>query len=199
MTRLLVDYDQTLADTQTEMNHDMSLVFGKKFSLDEITSWHNDGYFTEEEDAYRWGPQCFLNEALQSRVRPVHGAIEGMFHLLERGYKPMIVSDRPKELFEVTRDWLDQQGLDMVRLLFTRHKHSQSNESTLMTKYQAAWNHRLEMVIEDAPHHTNQFVTKPYISRVFLLNYPYNREHAVKPHEKITRVNYWDDICKELQ
>lgn len=199
MARILVDYDQTLADTQTAMNNAMNTVFGKTFSLDGITSWINDGYFTDEENEYRWGAQCFLNEKLQSNVKPVVGAIEGMFHLLESGHRPMVVSDRPTELFEVTRDWLDNQGLDMVRLLFTRHKHSQSQDSDKMTKYQAAWAHRLEYVIEDAPHHVTKFADKPYIKRVFLLDYPYNRVHAVPPHEKIERVSFWDDIpCQTL-
>lgn len=141
-----------------------------------------------------WGKDCFLSEDFQSLVPPVDGAIDGVLSLLEAGHHLMIVSDRPSELFEVTRDWLDNQGLEMVRLLFTTHKHSLSVGKG-MTKSQAAYLYKLDTVIEDAPHHAETLAGRSYIDQLFLLDMPYNQEIV---HPKVQRVQHWRNVVQEL-
>ncbi len=195
MARHLIDYDSTLADTQALRLETVNAHFGTNYTPDMVTSWHNS-YMTDEEQAFMWSDACFLNEQLQLNARPVRGAIQGVTMLLAQGHELMVVSDRPLSLFDVTRQWLDDHNLDMVRLLFTRHKHSQSTESTLKTKVQAAYQHRLSIVIEDAPHHAAVFAEKNWIDHVYLLDMPYNQ--GVE-HSKVHRVADWAEIVRREQ
>jgi len=196
--KILLDYDATLAATDRLRIQWINERFGTNYSNDKITTWFNSesNYMLPEHDAWAWSDACFLNEAFQAQVQPVDGAIDGVLELLDMGHQCMVVSDRPASLFEVTRDWLDNQGLDMVRLLFTRHKHSM-NAVFGMTKQQAAYLYKLRVVIEDGPHHASVFAEKDHIDRIYLLNYPYNQH--VPYNDKITRVDRWDEIVSYIK
>lgn len=193
--RFLFDYDQTIADTQTLRLAMVNRRFNTFFDAEDFKSWRSEDLMTEEESAYMWGPECFLSESFQASCPPIPGAILGIQKLYAVGHTGMVVSDRPADLFEVTRDWLDRQGLDTVRLLFTHHKHSLSTSRDTLTKYQAAHRYRLTHIIEDAPHHAEMFASKPYIKQIYLLDQPYNRDVS---HEKILRVFSWDEIVEHV-
>lgn len=197
MARWLIDYDSTLADTFAEQIIWLNREFGSVYEYDDFTKWRSEDVVTPEEAAFLWGEECFLNEDFQRECPPIPGAIDGMNDLLEMGEHLMIVSDRPVQLFDVTREWLDRQGLDMVRLLFTHHKNSMSLDSTgMMTKYQAAARHQLQYIVEDAPHHAETFANKVWVKQVFLLDKPYNQEIEAG---KIIRVPGWDNIIRIQQ
>lgn len=191
MSRILVDYDQTLCATQQALLDVCNVRFGEAFTSKDITSWLTEKHLPLEYVTYMWGADGFLNVDVQANANPVDGAIQGMLALMDAGHQPMIVSDRPPELFEVTRDWLDRHGLDMVRLLFTRHKHSKNTSTKGMTKVQAAYLYKLDTIIEDAPHHAEAFALKPYVDHIFLLDMPYNQ---LIHDEKVQRVHSWSDI-----
>lgn len=192
MRKWLIDYDSTLADTGRMRIDAINEHFGTSFTSGIFTQWNNTGYLTNEQDAWSWGDECFLNIDLQADAYPMPHAIDAMQRMIEEGEQMMIVSDRPPSLFEVTRDWLDRQGLDTIRLLFTKHKHSKSGDvKGALTKLQAAYLYKLNYVVEDAPHHSVNLANKDYIEKVYLLTMPYNQGIE---HEKITRVNDWTEI-----
>lgn len=192
MSKWLLDYDSTLADTQSLRLEWVNNQFGTTFTREDVASWHSP-IFSEEIAQWMWGPDCFMSEYFQASVPAVPHAIDGALRLLDAGHRPMVVSDRPAELFEVTRDWLDRQGLDMIRLLFTSHKHSLSVGKG-MTKSQAAYLYKLTHVVEDAGHHADSLSNRSYIDKVYLLDMPYNREIN---GPKITRVDSWSEIIQE--
>lgn len=194
MTRWLIDYDQTLANTQARYLQAMNERFGTDYVESDFTSWAGPKRIKKEHFDWVWSPECFMNEDFQESVEPLAHAIEGVHHLIANGDEAMVVSDRHSSLFEVTRDWLDKQGLDMVRLLFTRHKHSSLTDGNL-TKQQAAWLYKLDGVIEDGPHHVELFAKKPHINRIFLIDMPYNQ--YLGEDERIIRVNGWKEIVEK--
>ena len=187
----LLDYDSTLADTHKPRIEAMNKEFGTDYKVEDFTTWSPPSFLDPDHDAWQWGPECFMNEDFQISAPPVEGAITGVNRLLAYGDQCIVVSDRPAELFEVTRDWLDNQGLDVVRLLFTRHRHSLNVTNVGQTKLQVAWQHKLNGVIEDSPHHSIALAQKDYVDTVYLLDMPYNRHIE---HEKIRRVKSWFDI-----
>jgi uncharacterized HAD superfamily protein len=193
--RILLDYDMSLANTFIEQIELLNNEFGKIYKHEDFYTWATEDVCEPEEVSWLWGPNCFLNEDFQRNVAPVEGAIESVLSLLDQGHHCMVVSDRPSELFEVTRDWLDRQGLDMVRLLFTRHKHSVNSVSTdgTMTKAQAAWSYKLDTVVDDALHHCRVFAEKPWINQVYMLNSPHNQNYE---HPKVMRCFGWPDVTR---
>jgi hypothetical protein len=193
MAKWLIDYDSTLCDTQAEYIKRMNERFGTQYTKDNFATWSAPLEVRPEHYKWLWSEECFLNEDFQRTPPPVEGAIEGFKALLNAGHDAMIVSDRPASLFEVTRDWLDRQGLEFVRLYFSRHKHSLNGQTEGLTKIQVAWYNKLTHVVEDAPHHAKAFSAKPYMERIYLLDKPYNQGIE---HEKITRVDTWEDIVR---
>lgn len=165
--------------------------FGTTYTKNDLTEWLTENILPADVAKYMWGPECWMNEDVQANAAPVEGALEGIQQLLANDHHLMIVSDRPASLFEVTRDWLDRNGLADIRLLFTRHKHSQNQSNEHMTKLQAAYLYKLRMMIDDSPHHPLQFAEKDYVDRVYLLDMPYNQKTA---GEKIVRVSSWREI-----
>jgi 5' nucleotidase, deoxy (Pyrimidine), cytosolic type C protein (NT5C) len=192
MSRWLVDYDSTLAETFLEQLRITNQEFDTEYEDSMFVTWRSEDYMPEAHASFMWGPDVFLSECWQLSVPPVPGAIEGCQRLLDQGEHLMIVSDRPPALFDVTRQWLDDHGLDMVRLLFTSHKASSMIPTKdSISKYQAAARYKLDHVVEDAPHHAETFANKPWIERVYLLDRPCNRK---VDHPKIRRVHSWNDI-----
>lgn len=195
--RIALDYDMTLANTFIEQIELLNKEFGTLYKHEDFYTWATEDVCTPEEVAWLWGDSCFLSEEFQANVEPVEGAIEGVLSLLNQGHHCMIISDRPSQLFEVTRDWLDRQGLDMVRLLFTRHKHSANtdNVSGVMTKSQAAWSYKLDTVFDDAPHHCSVLAEKDWINEVYMINSPHNQHIS---HPKIIRCFGWSDAIEKF-
>jgi uncharacterized HAD superfamily protein len=195
--KFLVDYDATLANTFQEQIDACNKKFNTSYTYDMFTTWRSEDVLTKEEAEYIWGSEVFFSEDFQIKVEPVKGAVQGLRDLLDMGYECMVVSDRPKELFEVTRDWLDRQGFDTVRLLFTRHKASMAvDKSGAMTKSQAAWVHKLTAVWDDAPHHAETLSQREWIQRVYMLDNPHNH-HINMP--KVIRVDSWQDGIEHLK
>src|SRR5574338_1497591 len=167
--KILLDYDSTLVATDDMRLRWVNERFGTNYTPEEITSWFMD--YTEEEETFMWGSECFLNDAFQSACLPVEGALKGVQALLDYDYTIVVVSDRPIELYSATRQWLDSHELSHIELIFTHNKLSMSTDSSeLMTKMQIAYLKKLKIVIEDAPHHAEHFAEKDYIDRVLLLD-----------------------------
>ncbi len=199
MVKFLWDYDSVLADTAQARIDSINEKFGTHYKMSEVTTWYNheNNYMLPEHDAWGWGEECFLSSVWQSQIPVVAHAIEGVHRLIELGHTGMIVSDRPPVLFEVTRDWLDNHGLDEVRLLFTRHKHSKSGEHGGLTKAQAAAKYRLTHCVDDGPHHAERLSQLRVVEKFYILDAPYNRR--IKHNDKIIRCSSWLDVIHHAQ
>lgn len=194
--RILTDFDMTTANTQDSMLALCNEKFGTNITTKDLTSWNTEEHVTLEMAKFMWGPECFLNPHVTLRSKPVAGAIAGIQKLVDRGHHVMIVSDRPTGLFDSTRQWLDNNDLDMVRLLFTRRIGGSTTPGTNgLTKLQAAYLYQLDTVIEDAPHHAEAFQEKAYVEDIFLLEMPYNKHVE---GNKIHNVTSWSQIVEQL-
>lgn len=194
--RWLIDYDSTLANTLGSQIKLLNEKFGRCYTPDTFHSWTTEECIPSSEAGYMWGSDVFGNLDFQATVEPVEGAIEGLKKLLEHGEQCMIISDRSPSLYEVTRMWLDKNGLHTVPLLFTYHKSSaRKNRDGAMSKYQAAWLYKLKVVVEDSPHHAEMFASKSWVDRVYLLDQPYNRHVE---GDKIIRCQGWKDAVAHV-
>lgn len=196
MVKYLFDFDSTLSATFANQILELNKAFGTAYTEETFTHWETERVLNEEESDYIW-KTLFLSEDFQASCDPVPGAIEGAHRLLMCGNDAIVVSDRPHQLFDVTREWLDQQGLAQIPLIFTRNIHSLSDQSTdIMTKAQIAYLYKLTHVIEDAPHNALGLAQRSYIDHVYLLDKACNRDIV---HPKIQRVHSWEEItCASL-
>lgn len=191
MGKYLLDFDSTLSATLFHQIEEVNNKFQTNYKPEDFVHWKTETILTEEQAEYMW-KTLFLSEDFQASCEPVPGAIEGAHRILGCSQGAIVVSDRPQQLYDVTREWLDQQGLAQVPLIFTRSVHSESDQhSHIMTKAQIAYLHKLTHVIEDAPHHAFGLAERDYIRHVYLLDTAYNRQIE---HPKIQRVKSWEEI-----
>lgn len=192
MTKYLIDFDMTLSKTFVAQIDEVNKRFDKNYLYSQFVTWASEDVLESQEVEYMWSEDVFLSEAFQLSCEPLPHAVERVQELLSDGHKGIVVSDRPKSLFTATVKWLEQQGLGDLPVLFTRSIHSKSDqETTIKTKAQIAYLHKLTHVVEDSPHHSIGLAQRSYIDKVYLLDTP-NNQHI--EHDKITRIYDWRSV-----
>ncbi len=198
MAKILVDLDGVLMDSLSAQLDVLNKTFRTCWTTEQLTHYWTEEFMEDSHVAFLWGPECFLDEKLQINAEAVEGGISGVKRLIDMGHIPMIVSDRPKQLFEVTRAWLDNHDLDTIRLMFTRHIRSGAlANGARMSKSQAAYLYKLTHVIEDSPHNARLLAKRAYVDTVYLLDKPYNQEEYLD--KDIIRCDRWLNVCERLE
>ena len=193
---ILCDYDSTLAHTFTAQLKALNDKFGTDYKRNMFTTWNTEEILTKEEVVFLWGPECFMNEEFQAACKPVENAVEAVKIMQTNGHQFIIASDRPDELYDVTKDWLARHDLGDIKLVFTKHKSSVGTPTKKsLSKLDVIEQYSISAAIDDAPHHATNFAALPQIEQVYLLTYPYNRGIV---GDKIIRCKNWKDLLQKF-
>jgi uncharacterized HAD superfamily protein len=194
--KVLLDFDAVTSNTFKEQIDFVNTKFKKKYTLQTFNTWHSEDILPEEEAAFMWGDQCFLNNDWQLKVKPVEGSVETIKWLREHSVNFIIATDRPDCLVDVTKAWLQKNGIGDIKVFFTQHPNSLSPQTdNLNTKANVVSEYGLNIVIDDAPHHAETLAEVPCVEHVFLFDSPYN---VNTEHDKITRVFTWFHILDQF-
>lgn len=192
MTKWLIDFDATLADTFLLQLDTINKKFNTCYTEDDFPTWSTEDVLPPDIVEFMWSDKVFLSEEFQMAVRPVPHAILGVQKLMRCGDECMVVSDRPQALYEVTARWLAAHGLPNLPVIFTRSVHSKSDQLlSIMTKSQIAYLYRLTHVVEDSPHHSIALAERSYVDKVYLIDKLCNRHIE---HPKIQRIKTWEEV-----
>lgn len=186
--KFLVDFDSTIFDLTTAQLRHLNEKFGTELSTDHITDWYweNTGHFTPAMVEYVWGPEVWLNEEFHVNGEFVHGAAEGLQRLIDYGYDPHIVTDRPMALANATVNWLRTNGFGNLPVILTNRDG--------YPKRQAMEDYSLTHVIEDAPHAVAALIDRA--ERFYLIDRPYNQTVS---HPDVIRVYGWRDLTRRIK
>lgn len=187
MSHILVDIDSTTFDT-----HGLSIQltnehFGTAYTGEDFDDWHNPEKVALEHTVWRWSNECFGNPEFDRRLSPKEDAVRVIQRLTEQKHDVTFVTDRPIDMYDVTRQLLDRHGLATYPLIFT--------EGTGLNKVQVCDLLRISTIIEDSPSHATTASKVDFIQRVFLFDYEYNRDVQF---EKVRRVTTWKEIEEEI-
>lgn len=189
--RWLIDFDSTLCNTFLSQIEALNQHFGTSHTVEEFTDWGMTN-LNEEEIAFIWGKDCWLNDDLHRNATTVPHSVETLRAMIDSGEEAFVVTDRGAHLHEVTKEWLANHGLGDVEVFFTRSPFSKSDQDmSIPTKSQVAYYKRMNVVVEDAPHHSMSLAQRSFIDKVYLIDTPSNRHVA---HPKITRITSWREI-----
>jgi hypothetical protein len=194
VTNFLVDFDSTLSNTFVKQIEWLNHKFRTNYTEEDFLDWGLP-HLTSEEIAYLWSDECFLDPVFQLSCDPLPYAVDKVQQIIDRGDTITVVSDRPQELFSVTRMWLANNLTRIVPLVFTRspfHTSVIHNHSAYNTKSQVSWNRRLTTIVEDAPHHSYALAQREYVDKVYMLDKPNNRDVH---HPKIQRIQDWREVA----
>lgn len=104
---VLVDIDDTLANTQTKILEYVNSHSARSYKIEEITNEFREGLNRE----YNTLIEDFLAEPdLVSQIEPFDDALIGMKRLAQADYEIHITSSRKENLHDVSSDWLLRHG-----------------------------------------------------------------------------------------
>ncbi len=138
-------------------------------------------------------------ELLSYKVTP--GAVDALNNWIDAGHNVSVITGRPFGVYEPSREWLDNNGLEGVSLyclnkygregLFKNSKYSLEIEDYNKMHF--------DIAIEDSPFAFKFFNHLPDL-KVMVYDRPWNRE-SILPSSNYTRCTDWKaitDATKEL-
>lgn len=123
---VLVDIDDTLADSQTLMLEFINARSPRRFTREELTRQHREA----REPEYEQYVQAFLSDPSHiAESQPFEDALDGMQRLHRAGYSIHIASARRENLHDTTLRWLKQHGFtDFVDRIHPRSSKHRGHE-----------------------------------------------------------------------
>lgn len=111
--KVLVDVDDTIADTQHVLIEQVNGRLGTSFTFDAMTREHRE---KEIEGWAKTVREILTEPEVMLTTKPSEGALEAFRFLVSSGYEAHIVSSRQEPLHDATAKWLHLHG-------FARHIH----------------------------------------------------------------------------
>lgn len=182
VARMAIDIDGVLADLLHDFLPLMNARFDCELRPEDITRYAFEDVArvpAEEMSSFMAG---LADTDFYRRLLPLPGVPQALRCLQDR-YHLHLVTSRPARLKDQTLAWLAEHGIPYHRLSFRRRPHKVFPEDAV------------DVVVEDdrdAAAHAAQFA-----SRVFLLDYPYNRQGVELP-DHCLRVRDWNEIVTLL-
>jgi uncharacterized HAD superfamily protein len=177
--RWLIDLDGVVIDNMATQLALANARFSAAWTPADLRTWDTAASLGGEAADWLWGPDCFLDDAVQAAMEPVPGALEALRAFHRHADTLFFVTDRPHCLYPATRAWLDARQLH-APLIFARPRGKAAVALDLGVDY----------AVDDAPH--NAFSLQRVVGRYCLLwNAPYNQTTSGR---RLVRVHGWDDV-----
>jgi uncharacterized HAD superfamily protein len=110
MKPVLVDVDDTIAETQRLLIEHINAELGAEYKFEEMDRRYREDL---DDDTRQWTEAVWAalkKPDLMQTMAPSDNALEAMEVLVENEFVPHIVTARKKLLFEPTKKWLKQHG-----------------------------------------------------------------------------------------
>lgn len=124
------------------------------------------------------------------------GASETINKWIDEGHDVYIITGRPYSAYEASRQWLDEHGLQRVKLycLDKYGRDSFIKDSEFSLKLEDYYKMHFDYAVEDSPLAFKFFDHMPEL-KVMVFDRPWNREAAL-PNENYRRCVDWETIKK---
>ena len=131
MANILVDIDDTLAQTQKHNLEYINSTHGKDYKFAEMTRGFREG---ENKEYDHLVGKFLKDKQLVSEIEPYSFALEALKKLHETGHTIHIASSRKENLHKVTEDWLQVHGFaDYIHHIHPRSSEDKGKEFKVKT------------------------------------------------------------------
>ena len=182
-----IDLDEVLADLLPALIEYHNATYGTSLVREQFQSyrfWETWGGTREEaiKKVYDFHETPYFRN-----ICPVAGSQEAIA-ILNQNHDLLIVTSRPFDFAEATREWIAQHFPNGFSDVFFANHYSQNGPST--TKKQICDSVGVDILIEDSIEYALECLNPK--RRVLLLDCPWNRSFGF--HQGIYRVNSWKGI-----
>lgn len=194
MSKIYVDFDDCLCETARHF----SLLAKELFNIEVL--YENIRYFDlqrsfslTDEEYEKMMIEGHRYEVLLS-YEETPGAVVTVNDWIDDGHDVSVITGRPYSAYEASRKWLDEHGLERVRLYcldkYGRDSFIKNSEFNLeMEDY---YKMGFDYAVEDSPQAFKFFEHLPDL-KVLVYDRPWNHEYSL-PGENYRRCSDWDTI-----
>ena len=192
--KIYVDFDDCLCETARSFSKLAIEMFDKHVSYEEIKFFELDKTFNLDADQFeRFMAKGHEPEVLLS-YDETPGASKVINEWLDEGHEVSIITGRPFSAYEPSRQWLDNHGLEKVKL-YCLNKYGRENfykDRAFSLELEDYYKMKFDFAVEDSPNAFRFFDHLPGL-KVLVFDRPWNRG-AVFPGDNYTRCFDWESI-----
>ena len=195
---IYVDFDDCLCETARHFSGLARELFGTNVPYEDINFFNLQKSFSLTDEQY----ECMMTEAHKPEVllsyEETHGASDTVNGWLDEGHDISIITGRPYSAFDASRQWLDNHGLERVRL-YCLDKYGRDNfikNSEFSLKLEDYYKMHFDVAVEDSPHAFKFFDHLPDM-KVLVYDRPWNRT-AEFPGDNYKRCIDWNMIRERV-
>ena len=191
---IYVDFDDCLCETARHFSGLVYRLFGKVIPYEDIRYFNLKESFSLTEEQYEYmmieghKPQTLL------AYEETPGAVETVNDWIDKGHDVSVITGRPYSAFEASRAWLDEHGLERVRL-FCLNKYGRDSfikNSDFSLEIEDYYKMHFDYAVEDSPTAFPFFRHLPDL-RVLVYDRPWNKDCDF-PGDGYTRCFDWETI-----
>lgn len=194
--KIYVDYDDCLCETARSFSELAVEMFDKHIPYEKIRYFELDKSFDLDEEQY----ERFLVRGHEPEVllsyEETPGASDVINEWVAGGHEVSIITGRPFSSYEPSRKWLDDHGLQNIRLYclnkYGREGYVYANDYSL--ELDDYYKMDFDIAVEDSPKAFKFFDHFNHLN-VLVFDRPWNRECEF-PGANYTRCSGWDEIKK---
>jgi len=191
---IYVDFDDCLCETARAFSKIGKELFGKNVPYEKIRYFNLQKSFSLTDEEYeKMMIKGHLPEVLLS-YEETPGASEVIKTWIDKGYNISVITGRPFSSFEVSRQWLDNHGLNRVQL-YCLDKYGRDNfikGSNFNLSLDEYYKMNFDYAVEDSPAAFKFFNHLPNL-KVLVYDRPWNRD-CTFPNENFKRCEDWKII-----
>jgi hypothetical protein len=192
--RVYIDFDDVICETAKEFSHLAKELFDIDVPYREVQFFNLQKTFDLDDQQYEeLMKKGHEPEVLLSYEETPHAA-ETINKWMDQGHEISIITGRPFDAYDASRQWLDEHGLERAPL-FCVDKYGRENHldnSTFNMTLAELYNLTFDFAIEDSPKafpHVAHFEN----CKVAVFDRPWN-QNATFPNDNFVRCMNWEDI-----
>ncbi len=192
--KFYIDFDDCLCETARAFTEMALRMFGKDVLYENVKFFNLQQSFGLTDDEY----EELMIEGHRREVllgyEETPGASEVINEWIDQGHDVSIITGRPASAYDASREWLDEHGLERVKL-FCLNKYGRDSfikNSEFNLELEDYYKMKFDYAIEDSPLAFKFFDHLPDL-KVMVYNRPWN-ENAEFPGSNFTRCMNWEKI-----
>ncbi|MBQ7635857.1 MAG: 2-dehydropantoate 2-reductase [Lachnospiraceae bacterium] len=192
--KIYVDFDDCLCETAFNFSKIAEEMFGKKVPYEKIGYFDLKKSFSLTDEQYdRMMTEGHRPEVLLA-YKETPGASETLNSWVDKGYDVSVITGRPYSAYEPSRQWLDEHGLERVKM-FCFNKYGRDSflkNSGFSLELEDYYKMKFDYAVEDSPSAFRFFDHMPEL-KVMVFDRPWNRNVKL-PGENYMRCTGWKMI-----
>ena len=192
--KFYVDFDDCLCETGRAFSVIAERLFGKTVPYEEIRFFDlQDSFELTDEDYAKMMIEAHRPEILLS-YEEAPGASRVLNEWIDAGHEVFVITGRPSESYEASRKWLDEHGLERVKL-YCLNKYGREfflTNSDFNLELEDYYKMEFDYAIEDSPMAFKFFDHLPDL-KVMVYDRPWNQECEL-PKSNYSRCVDWEQI-----